>query len=338
MTTMEHEPKPRPAPLLIEEGDPALDTPAPTPADAPPPPESGEGAAAGALRLAAGRGWGWVGWFWSGVGGIIGLAASVAAWDFAADLLARNPVLGAIAAILLAVAAVGLVAFVLREAASMARLARVDAVRADAELALHEADRDRAVRAVTALQRLYAGRPDLAWALEDVKSRAPEMFDAPSLLEYAERTLMTSLDARAAKEAGQAARTVATVTALAPVALIDILAALAANLRMIRRIGEIYGGRAGWFGSWRLLRAVAAHLIATGVVALGDDLLGPALGGGMAARLSRRFGEGLINGALTARVGAAAIVVCRPLPFRALSRPTGRGLAAGALRGLFGGR
>jgi putative membrane protein len=335
---MDHDREKRPAPVLLEEGDPALAAPAPSPADAPPPPEPGEGAAAGALRLAAGGGWGWAGWFWSAVGALVALVASVAAWDFAASLLARSPVLGGLAAVLLAVAALGLVAFVLREAASMSRLARIDTVRADAEAALQTADRDRAARAVTALQRLYAGRPDLAWALEEVKARTPELLDAPAVLEHAERALMTALDARASAEAAKAARTVATVTALAPVALIDVLAALGANLRMIRRIGEIYGGRAGWLGSWRLLRAVAAHLIATGVVAMGDDLLGPALGGGVATRLSRRFGEGLINGALTARVGAAAIAVCRPLPFRVLGRPSGRSLAAGALRGLFGAR
>jgi len=30
--------------------------------------------------------------------------------------------------------------------------------------------------------------------------------------------------------------------------------------------------------------------------------------------------------------------VCRPMPFHALPRPSARGLAASALRGLFGGR
>jgi putative membrane protein len=107
---------------------------------------------------------------------------------------------------------------------------------------------------------------------------------------------------------------------------------------MIRAVAEIYGGRAGWLGSWRLLKAVAGHLVATGAVAMGDDLLGPLVGGGVLAKLSRRFGEGLVNGALTARVGAAAIEVCRPLPFIARPRPSGRALAAQALRGIVGGR
>jgi len=43
-----------------------------------------------------------------------------------------------------------------------------------------------------------------------------------------------------------------------------------------------------------------------------------------------------VNGALTARVGVAAIEVCRPLPFRAVSRPSVGGLVKRALTGLFG--
>jgi putative membrane protein len=129
---------------------------------------------------------------------------------------------------------------------------------------------------------------------------------------------------------------VATVTALVPMALADVAMALYANLRMIRRIAEIYGGRSGTFGSWRLLRRVFGHLIATGAVALTDDLIGSVAGGGVLSKVSRRFGEGVVNGALTARVGVAAMEVCRPMPFVALPRPKVTNLVSRALAGLFG--
>jgi putative membrane protein len=58
-------------------------------------------------------------------------------------------------------------------------------------------------------------------------------------------------------------------------------------------------------------------------------------GGHVLARLSRRFGEGIVNGALTARVGVAAMEVCRPLPFAALPRPKVSNLIGRALTGLF---
>jgi putative membrane protein len=57
------------------------------------------------------------------------------------------------------------------------------------------------------------------------------------------------------------------------------------------------------------------------------------LGHGIAAKLSARLGEGLLNGLLTARLGLAAIDVIRPLPFAVLSRPTLADLMSDAVRG-----
>ena len=114
-----------------------------------------------------------------------------------------------------------------------------------------------------------------------------------------------------------------------------MLAAFGTNLRMIRRIGEIYGGRSGPIGSWRLLRSVSAHLMATGTLAVGDDWLGSVFGDSLLSRLSRRFGEGMVNAALTARVGRAAIDVCRPLPFNMQERPKISVVLRRALTGIF---
>jgi len=122
---------------------------------------------------------------------------------------------------------------------------------------------------------------------------------------------------------------------MVPIPWIDMLAALGTNLRMIRRIGEIYGGRSGPIGSWRLLRSVSTHLMATGALAVGDDWLGSVFGGSLLSRLSRRFGEGMVNAALTARVGRAAIDVCRPLPFNMQERPKISVVLRRALTGIF---
>jgi putative membrane protein len=45
------------------------------------------------------------------------------------------------------------------------------------------------------------------------------------------------------------------------------------------------------------------------------------VGHGVAARLSARLGEGVLNGLLTARVGLSAMAVCRPTPFIAEKQP-----------------
>ena len=91
--------------------------------------------------------------------------------------------------------------------------------------------------------------------------------------------------------------------------------------RLIRRLSELYGGRPGTLGFFRLARGVLAHLAVTGAIAAGDDFVHQIVGQGLAARLSAKLGEGVVNGMMTARIGIAAMEVTRPLPFSALKRP-----------------
>ena len=102
----------------------------------------------------------------------------------------------------------------------------------------------------------------------------------------------------------------------------------AENLRLLRRLATLYGARPGALVLARLARMVVAHIVLTGGIALGDDLIQQMIGHGLAARLSARLGEGVFNGALTARIGIAAIDVCRPLPFIEAERPRFRDLVA----------
>ena len=185
------------------------------------------------------------------------------------------------------------------------------------------------------LSALYANRPEMRWHRDRLAELAPDQPDAEGLLHLSETTLLVPLDQAARAEVEAAARQVALLTAMLPMALVDVVAALAINLRMIRRIAEIYGGRAGALGSIRLLRGVVAHLLATGAVAVGEDMLGSVASGGVVSKLSRRFGEGLVNGALTARLGIAAMSICRPLPFVAAQKPRTSNIVSRAISGLF---
>ena len=275
-------------------------------------------------------------WFWGLALTLLGAVISVAAWDFVTGLIARAPLLGyAVTGVTVALLLV-LLAIALREASAFARLGRIDKLNHAARMALAEEDLGAARDVVARLDTLYKGRAAQDWGRARLAERQAEQFDAASLLGLAETELMVPLDLAARAEVEAAARQVATVTALVPIALADVVAALTSNLRMIRRIAEIYGGRSGTLGSWRLTRAVLTHLVATGAVAIGDDMIGSLAGGGLLSKLSRRFGEGVVNGALTARVGIAAIEVCRPLPYITASRPSVTGVVRQALTGLFG--
>ncbi|WP_299415255.1 TIGR01620 family protein [uncultured Sulfitobacter sp.] len=317
-------------------------TPRPSVADAPavvdqPDAEAPRGQAMQiAARLAARKPSRLMRLFWGLAAALIGALVSIAAYTFVTDLMARYPVLGlGLSALMVAFLAV-LALVALREMAAFGRLGRLDGLRHSATQALAHDDLSIARDAADRLLRLYKGREDTRWGRERFGELRADQLDASALLGVAETEILAPLDIAAQREVEAAARQVATVTALVPLALADVAAALTANLRMIRRIAEIYGGRSGFFGSWRLTRAVLSHLVATGAVAVGDDMLEPILGGSLLGKLSRRFGEGLVNGALTARVGVAAMEVCRPLPFSATARPKVRSIIANSLGGLFG--
>ena len=274
--------------------------------------------------------------FLNSLAALLTFLLSMAALDFFDRLMARSPVLGWIGVALLGAFTLAALAVGVREYAAWARFARIDAVQKQAAAALATNDLAAAQATVDRLLSLYAARPELEWGRTRIRERRGESFDASTVLALAETELLAPLDQQARREIEAAARTVAAATALIPLALADVAAALAANLRMIRRMAEIYGGRAGAVGGWRLARTVIAHLVATGAVAAGDDLIHTVAGGGVLAKVSRRFGEGVVNGALTARVGVAAMEVCRPMPFLSQPRPRVGNLVSRGLAGLFG--
>ncbi|MEL7282481.1 MAG: TIGR01620 family protein [Pseudomonadota bacterium] len=326
-------------PILIEieddERPPRPDAAPPVPDDALPEPAEGQAMqqVTGALAYRPSR---LMRWFWTVSLVLITTLVSIAAWEFVTGLILRVPLLGYAVTALVGLLALLLLCIALRELSTIARLKRLDSLQTAAAEALAAQDLEAARRVVAGLKRLYVGRPDTTWGQTEITSHEADQFDADALLGLAERALLAPLDKAAITEIEAAARQVATVTALVPLALADVASALTANLRMIRRIAVIYGGRSGVMGNWRLARAVMAHLVATGAVAIGDDLLGSVAGGGLLSKLSRRFGEGVVNGALTARVGVAAMEVCRPMPFAAVDRPSVTGLVKRALTGFFG--
>lgn len=324
-------------PVLIELDDDGQEV---SVADAPPVPElaaqpfDGQ-AMQSAARLAARKPSRLMRWLLGLGGALVTAIVSIAAWEFVTGLVTRNPILGwSIAGLFAAFLAV-LTIICLREMAALGRLSRVDHLRRLVDEARVSGDLNSARRATDRLAALYAAREETRWGRERFEELRTDQLDAASLLSLAESELLAPLDRLAAREVESAARQVATVTALVPLALADVVAALTANIRMIRRIAEVYGGRSGVLGSWRLTRAVLTHMVATGAVAVGDDMLEPVLGGSIVGKLSRRFGEGVVNGALTARVGVAAMEVCRPMVFATQKKPKVRDIIKRSLGGIF---
>ncbi len=326
---MTHDPD---APVVIELEDRGGQ---PSPADAPAISENATAPSGQAMQtmaaLAARRGSRLTSWFWRSALAVLAFVISVAAWDFLTGLMARSPLLGTLAIALVGVFALVCLALVLREVAALSRLRRVEKLQFAATEAREDLAQARSF--ATRLNAFYADRAETKWGRDRLAQGAAEAFDPDTIFLLAEDAVLDPLDQQAMREIEAAARQVATITALVPMAFADVLAALTSNLGMIRRIAETYGGRSGTLGAWRLTRAVITHLVATGAVAVGDDLIGSVGGGHILGKLSRRFGEGLVNGALTARVGVAAMEVCRPIPFSEGRRPSVTALVRRALAG-----
>ena len=138
----------------------------------------------------------------------------------------------------------------------------------------------------------------------------------------AERELLGPLDMKARALVLASSKRVSVVTAVSPKALVDVAYVLFETVKLIRRMSELYGARPGTLGLIRLTHDVVGHLAVTGTIGISDGLAQQLLGHGVAAKLSARLGEGVVNGLLTARVGLAAMDLCRPLPFLRLRRPS----------------
>jgi putative membrane protein len=250
--------------------------------------------------------------------------------------LVREDWVGWTALALLLVAALAALMLLLRELIGFSRLARLNRMRAEVARALADRDPKRERKAALRLAALYARRPEQAWSVRRFREHARDVHDAGELLALADREMVAPLDAQARRLITRSAKRVATVTALSPMVLIAVTYVLVENLRLLRGLAALYGGRPGFLGVLRLAQLVLGHLVATGGVALTDDLLGQFLGQDILRRLSRRLGEGAFNGALTARIGIAAIEVIRPLPFLAAKRPRAREVLGEVLRPMFG--
>ncbi|MDP4022375.1 TIGR01620 family protein [Methylobacterium sp. NEAU 140] len=257
----------------------------------------------------------WGALFLSAVSGLVALGVGLSVERLIADLFQAAPWLGWVALALLALAGLALLVIVGRELAGLRRERQIERLRQRALDAIDTRDHTGAQAVVREVAALYADRDGLAESRARIDAAQDAILDVDDRIGLAERELLVGLDRQAKNAIASAAKQVSAVTALSPRAIVDVAFVVFAAVRLLRRIATIYGGRPGFFGFLRLARAAVAHLTVTGGMAVGESVLQQVLGLGIAARVSAKLGEGVLNGLMTARFGLAALAVCRPLPF-----------------------
>lgn len=284
--------------------------------------------------VAARRGFGWGTLLWVALGGLVLMGLGLGIASLVEDLFNRSMSLGYIGLTFAIAAVIALVVIIARETLSLTRLETIEKIHARANAVLLSDDRKESDAIVRDLLKIAHDNPRLARARATLAGHANDIIDGADMLRIAERELMAPLDQEARRLISSAAQRVSLVTAISPGAVIDMLFVFAAGLRLVRQLAKLYGGRPGTLGLIRLMRHVIAHLAVTGGMAASDSLIQQMLGHGIAAKVSARLGEGLLNGLLTARLGLAAVDVTRPMPFEALPRPALSDLAKDLMKQL----
>ncbi|MBS7546073.1 YcjF family protein [Ancylobacter oerskovii] len=273
----------------------------------------------------------WSTLFWTGLGGLVSLGLGLAVSKLIEDLFARADWLGYTGLAFAALFVAGALALLGREVFGLLRLRTLNALREQAAEAIARDDRKQAEAVTHELLAITKASPRLFRARTELAGHLDAIIDGADLVRLAERHLMAPLDAEATRLVSDAAKRVSVVTAVSPRAAVDLIFVLLTAVGLVRRLALLYGGRPGALGMFRLFRQVVAHLAVTGGMAAGDSILQQLVGHGIAAKLSARLGEGVVNGLLTARLGLAAIEVTRPLPFAALPAPALSDVASGLI-------
>jgi uncharacterized membrane protein YcjF (UPF0283 family) len=131
--------------------------------------------------------------------------------------------------------------------------------------------------------------------------------------------ILEPLDRKARNEVWRSATQIAVLTAVNPSALLDVLITLMRSVEMMARLAQMYYGRPGVLGTFRVVSDVLAVAATAGVVERIADSAGEVaseLVGSWTSRLAGPVGQGITNGLLAVRLGDAAVERCRSLRSR----------------------
>ncbi|HUQ37841.1 MAG TPA: TIGR01620 family protein [Aestuariivirga sp.] len=265
-----------------------------------------------ALRRTRRFRWGFI--LVSALAALLSLWAGLTIVTLIENFFARSATLGWFALGIAGLAGLAAIAIIIREIWGLARLRRIEHIQELSARAINLDEAAAATETISSLEGIYGSRPDTAWGMIKFRDNKNDIMDPRDRIRLLDRLVIGPLDEESHRIIARRARRVTLLTTVTPAAALDIVFVAAQNLRMLRELAELYGGRPSTLSTLKLARMVVAHLAVTGGLALSDNLIQHVVGKGLLGRLSARFGEGAVNGILTSRIGLAARDVCRPVP------------------------
>lgn len=230
-------------------------------------------------------------------------------YGYVEDLFKRSTVLGWIGAGLAAALAILTLIFVVKELLSLRQIKHIGNWRETAtRIHNHEPN-------LTLSPQIAAHFSQSTHIMNYNNAIKDAVLSENDKLVLLERHLLAPLDKAALGEIITASKRVSLVTAVSPRAIVDVAVVVYSLMALLKKIAALYGLRPSTLGNMKLLGLAFSHVAVTAGLAIGDTLLSQLLGAGIAARISAKLGEGVVNGLLTARFGLAALAICRPLPF-----------------------
>jgi putative membrane protein len=259
-------------------------------------------------------------WFLGAIGALVVGLILVDTAAFLKEMFARSFFLGFLFTSFLAIVSVTLVLLVREQMRDIWRMHDLSSFQAEARRLTKGEEGGSAAALVARIVPIYQERAELKPKLQAFQSMANEAHRNAEVLNLFSRHVLHPFDERAYGVIVKYASQTALITAISPLALLDALFSLWRNVRMVREIAMLYGGRPGFAGSFTLLRGVFGNLALAGVSDIVADTGAEAFGGTFLASLSARAGQGVVMGVYTARIGLISMRLCRPIPFHGEER------------------
>lgn len=197
-------------------------------------------------------------------------------------------------------------------------------------------DKGAAKAVLKQLAQFYADKPH-ASLFDNCIAQLPDYHNDRETIKQVEQVFVKPLDEAALTQVSKHSVNTSMIVAASPWASVDMLLALWRSMKMIDEVGKIYGMRPSLTNRYRMLLKVIKYLAFIGVSELAISELMQEFGTTSLAGITGvRLSQGVSAGIYTARIGVAAMHVCRPIAFEQDNKPKLKHLINGIINHVSG--